>query len=212
MAWHNRIPERVTELKDQVAAAHAALIMVDMQNDFVHDDGIFVREWGKTNRWIKPIIPQCLRLLTAARDADVPRIHLRVINDLARNPPSWHNFWGPPSCVIEGTWGAEFIDELKPADDEIVITKYGYDGFVGTELDSILKKLSVRTLVFAGIDSDVCVRDTAAHGVALGYTPVFARDCLAADNELAHAGVMQSFGEHYGQVVAADEIVTVWRG
>lgn len=212
MAWQSRILGRVTELGDQVSRAHTALVMVDMQNDFVHDDGVFVRKWGKTNRWIKPIIPRCSELLAAARDADVARIHLRVVNDLARNPASWHNFWGPPSCVIEGTWGAELIDELKPADDEIVVTKYGYDGFVGTELDSLLRKLGVRTLVFAGIDSDVCVRDTAAHGFALGYTPVFARDCLAADNEVAHAGVIQSFGEHYGQVVPAHEIAAIWRG
>ena len=65
---------------------------------------------------------------------------------------------------------------------------------------------------FAGIDSDVCVRDTAAHGFALGYTPVFAQDAMAADNELAHAGALQSFGEHYGKVVAADEIISIWRG
>jgi ureidoacrylate peracid hydrolase len=75
-----------------------------------------------------------------------------------------------------------------------------------------LKKLGVKILVFAGIDSDVCVRDTAAHGFALGYTPVFARDAMAADNEVAHAGVMQSFGDRDGQVVSTDEIVAVWRG
>ena len=83
--------------------------------------------------------------------------------------------------------------------DEIVITKYTYDGFVDTHLDAVLKRLGVRTLVLAGVDSDVCVRDTAAHGFAIGYTPVFAQDALAADSEIAHAGVLQSFGEHYGR-------------
>ena len=57
---------------------------------------------------------------------------------------SWHNFWGPPGCVIEGTWGAEFIDELKPREDEVVISKYTYDGFLDTQLDSILKKLGIK--------------------------------------------------------------------
>jgi ureidoacrylate peracid hydrolase len=210
MPWQERIPERVTELADQIAPNRTALVMVDMQNDFVHDDGVFVRQWGKTNRWIKPIVPLCRKLLEAARAADVVVIHLRVINDLARNPLSWHNFWGPPACVIEGTWGAEFIEELKPQDDEIVITKYTYDGFVDTPLDSVLKKLGIRTLVFAGIDSDVCVRDTAAHAFALGYTPVFARDALAADNEAAHTGALQSFAEHYGKVVSVDQIAAIW--
>jgi ureidoacrylate peracid hydrolase len=113
--------------------------------------------------------------------------------------------------VIEGTWGAEFVDELVPVNDEIVITKYTYDGFVDTPLDSVLKKLRVQTLVFAGVDSDVCVRDTAAHGFAIGYTPVFASDALASDSEVAHAGVMQSFAEHYGKVVSTGEIIGVWR-
>jgi ureidoacrylate peracid hydrolase len=212
MTWRDRIADRITQLGDQIAPRVTALLMVDMQNDFAHDEGIFVKRWGKTNRWIKSIIPPCASLLASARHADVPTIHLRVINDLLRNPASWHNFWGPPSCVIEGTWGAEFVEALRPWESEIVITKYTYDGFVDTPLESILKKLGIRTLVFAGIDSDVCVRDTAAHGFALGYTPVFARDALASDNEVAHAGVLQSFGEHYGKVVSTDEIIAVWQG
>ncbi len=210
MTWQDKIPNRVTQLADQITPRDTALVMVDMQNDFVHDDGIFVKQWEKTNRWIKPIIPHCNRLLAAARRANVTVVHLRIINDLARNPTSWHNFWGPPSCVIEGTWGVDFIEELKPTDNEFIVTKYTYDGFVGTQLDSVLKKLGVKTLVLAGIDSDVCVHDTAAHGFALGYTPVFVRDAMAADNEVAHAGVLQSFGEHYGQVVATDEIEATW--
>ncbi len=212
MPLFDRIPSRVTRLSDQIDPRHTALLMVDMQNDFASDEGIFVKDWGKTNRWIKAVIPQCHRLLAVAREADLAVIHLRVINDVLRNPVSWHNFWGPPSCVLEGTWGAEFVDELQPSEDEVVITKYTYDGFVGTQLDSILKKIGVKTLVFAGADSDVCVRDTAAHGFALGYTPVLAGDAAAADNEIAHAGVLQSFAEHYGKVVSSREIAAVWRG
>ena len=212
MSWCNRVPTRVTQVSDQIDPRHTALLMVDMQNDFAHDEGIFVKKWGKTNRWIKSIIPQCRSLLAAAREAEVATIHLRVINDVLRNPVSWHNFWGPPSCVVDGTWGAEFVNDLKPSEDEVVITKYTYDGFVDTQLDSVLKKVGIKTLVFAGADSDVCVRDTAAHGFALGYTPVFAGDALAADNEVAHTGVLQSFGEHYGKVVSTEEIVAVWRG
>jgi len=211
MTWRSRLPDRVTELATLIAPARTALMLVDMQNDFVHDEGIFVKQWGKSNRYIKPVVGPCQRLLQAARDAEVTVIHVRVINDLLQNPESWHNFWGPPSCVLEGSWGAEFVDELQPRDDEVVVTKYTYDGFVATSLDAILRRLGVGTLVFAGCDSDVCVRDTAAHGFALGYTPVFARDALAADNELAHAGVLQSLGEHYGQVVSCDQIMGVWR-
>ena len=211
MSWRDKLPQRVTELAALIAPARTALVLVDMQNDFVHDEGIFVKQWGKTNRWIKSILGPCQRLLQTARDANVTVIHMRVINDLLRNPDSWHNFWGPPSCVLEGTWGADLVDELCPSDDEIVITKYTYDGFVDTPLDAMFRRLSVRTLVLAGVDSDVCVRDTAAHGFALGYTPVFARDALASDSEIAHAGVLQSFGEHYGQVVSTDEITAVWR-
>ena len=167
MELADRIPDRVTELADQIEPGHTALVLVDLQNDFAHDDGVFVKEWQKTNRWIKPIIPCCQRLLTAARDGGIAVVHLRIINDILKNPVSWHNFWGPPGCVIEGTWAAQFVGEVLPLDGEIVITKYTYDGFVDTPLDSVLKKLGVKTLVFAGIDSDVCVRDTAAHGFSL---------------------------------------------
>ena len=144
-------------------------------------------------------------------DTEVTVIHLCIINDLLRNPESWHNFWGPPSCAFEGTWGAQFVDELQPRDDEIVIKKYTYDGFVDTPLDAILRRLNIRTLVVAGVDSDVCVRDTAAHGFALGYTPVLVRDAVASDSEIAQAGVLQSFGEHYGHVVSSADVLAVWK-
>jgi ureidoacrylate peracid hydrolase len=211
MSWRDSLPMRVTDLEALVAPARTALVLVDMQNDFVHDEGIFVREWGKTNRWMKPILDPCQRLLQTARDTEVTVVHLCIINDLLRNPESWHNFWGPPSCALEGTWGAQFVDELRPRDDEIVIKKYTYDGFVDTPLDAILRRLNIRTLVVAGVDSDVCVRDTAAHGFALGYTPVLVRDAVASDSEIAQAGVLQSFGEHYGHVVSSAEILTAWK-
>jgi ureidoacrylate peracid hydrolase len=210
MTWHGRIPQRVTALAEPLRPRHTALVMVDMQNDFVDDEGVFVKEWGKTNQWIKPIVPQCRALLEAARAGKVAVVHLRVVNDLLRNPRSWHNHWGPPGCAIEGTWGAELIEPLRPREDEVVITKYTYDGFVGTGLDAILRKAGVQTLVLAGIDSDVCVRDTAGHGFALGYTPVVAADATAADDETAHAGALQSLAEHYGKVVSTAEIIAIW--
>ncbi|MHB8955500.1 MAG: cysteine hydrolase family protein [Pirellulaceae bacterium] len=211
MSWHDRLPPRVTELVALVDPHRTALVLVDMQNDFVHDEGIFVRQWGKTNRWIKPILGSCQRLLQTARETNVTVIHLCVLNDLLRNPESWHNFWGPPSCALEGTWGAKFVDELQPHDDEIIVKKYTYDGFVDTPLDAILRRLNIRTIVMSGVDSDVCVRDTAAHGFALGYTPVLVRDAVASDSEVAQAGVLQSFEEHYGRVVSTDEITAAWR-
>jgi ureidoacrylate peracid hydrolase len=124
MELADRIPDRVTELADQIEPGHTALVLVDLQNDFAHDDGLFVKQWHKTNRWIKPIIPCCQRLLAAARGAGITVVHLRIINDILKNPVSWHNFWGPPSCVIEGTWGAQSVDEAMPIDGEIAITKY----------------------------------------------------------------------------------------
>ena len=67
MSWRDRLPQRVTELETLVAPARTALLLVDMQNDFVHDEGIFVREWGKTNCWMKPILGPCQRLLQTAQ-------------------------------------------------------------------------------------------------------------------------------------------------
>ena len=211
MSWHDRIPNRVTELADQIAPSRTALVLVDMQNDFVHDDGIFVKQWGKTNHRIKPIIPNCGRLLTAARECGVPPIHLRVVNDFSAEPGKLAQLLGSSELCSGRDVGADFVEELRPSEGETVITKYTYDGFVDTPLDSVLKKLQLKTLVFCGVDSDVCVRDTAAHGFALGYTPVFARDALAADNDTAHAGVLQSLAEHYGQVVTTEEIVALWK-
>ena len=55
----DRIPHRITQLAEQIRPARTALLLVDMQNDFVDDEGVFVKQWGKTNRWITTIIPWC---------------------------------------------------------------------------------------------------------------------------------------------------------
>src|SRR4051812_21526622 len=135
-------------LAEQAAPAHTALVMVDLQNDFVHPDGWVAKQQlpgflGDTG--MPAVLERSAALLAAARQAGVLTLFVRMIGDdrylAGRVRPQYRRNHGyeRPTCVAEGTWGAEWYDGLGPsgldADGEIVIDKHRYSAFIGTRTD-----------------------------------------------------------------------------
>ncbi|MGC8721941.1 MAG: cysteine hydrolase family protein [Caldisericaceae bacterium] len=144
-----------------------ALLIVDMLNDFVED-------WGTLKvDGAKEIIPQILKQKEAFVESGEPIIYLcdsHTVND------DEFKLW-PPHCV-EGTKGAEVVDELKPGDTDIVIKKTTYSGFFGTNLNETLRALAVKELYITGVAMNICVHYTAADARMLGYSVTVPLDCV----------------------------------
>jgi nicotinamidase-related amidase len=159
------------ELHDQVRIdpAHTALIVVDMQNDFVADDGALrVPDAAAT-------IPVIATLLETAR-----RHGMRVIftqDTHGDGDPEW-NIW--PPHAREGSWGWEIVPELAPRPVETVIRKLRYDAFYGTPLDHLLRLWGVQALVICGTVANICVHYTAASAALRWYDVVIPRDAVSA--------------------------------
>jgi nicotinamidase-related amidase len=132
----------------------SALIIVDMQNDFLHPDGSFGRraaehpEFNIDMPFLVGTIPHVKRLTDAFRAASRPVVYVAHIlkpdySDAAF--PYWRLGLQPgegnSTHCVEGTWGAEIIDELKPRQDEHLIAKKGFGGFANTQLDTVLRNL-----------------------------------------------------------------------
>ena len=83
-----------------------------------------------------------------------------------REHPEWRD-----KMLFRGTWGADIIDELKPPEGEIVVEKPFYSAFVDTKLDTILKSLDIKYLIFTGIATNICVETTIRDAHQLGYLP-----------------------------------------
>lgn len=168
--------------------ADTALVVVDMQNDFVHPDGTLhvggaPEALGRVNEEI-----------AAAREVGCP-----VVFTQDWHPPDTPHFverggtW-PPHCV-RNTWGAELHADLDVDADPTIVRKGtghedGYSGFtvldlaadtdVPTELDALLRERDVDRVVIVGVATDVCVRATALDAARLGYTTEVVADATAA--------------------------------
>ncbi len=200
------------------APSRTALILVDMQNDFVSSAGAMARfgfDLSDVQAAVKPIGA----LLDAARRHGIAVFHTRMVNDVRRNAPSWTAFWGKPVVTLPGSWGAEFIPSLNPLPGEIVVEKYSYGAFHGTSLDTALRAAGVDTIAVAGTGPNICSGDTLHQAFALGYEVIAVSDCLACFSRRGpdHSARMKEVGlyvieNHYGRVLESADLIRAWEG
>jgi len=205
--------EKLGMLEERIHPDRAVLLVVDMQNDFVSPEGKMAQfgfEIGGVRETIEPI----RKVLEAARSLGYPIIHTSMINDIQQNPPSWYAFWGDPVITLPGSWGAEHIEELRPRAGEPVLTKYTYGAFIGTNLDTMLRRLGARTVLVTGTDLNICAGDTMHQAFAVGYHVVAVSDCLACFSRIGreHAEQLKAMGlylveNHFGITVDSATLI-----
>ncbi len=163
------VPEYAVEAKVRVDPAATALVVVDMQNDFVREGGgLLVPDAAAT-------IPAISALLELAR---AHGMHVVYSQDTHREgDPEWR-IW--PEHAREGSWGWEIVDELAPARDDVVLRKLRYDAFYGTPLDHLLRLWGIDTLVICGTVANICVHYTAASAALRWYEVVIPRDAISS--------------------------------
>jgi nicotinamidase-related amidase len=83
------------------------------------------------------------------------------------------------AVLTEGSWSARLVDGLVPAPEDVVVSKYRMSGFPDTPLDSVLRRMRVDTLLFAGVNTDQCVLATLTDAAGLGYDVVLVEDLCA---------------------------------
>jgi len=207
--------EKLSVLQERIHPDRTVLLVVDMQNDFVSPEGKMAQfgfEIGSVRETIEPI----RKVLEAARSLGYPIIHTSMINDIQQNPPSWHAFWGDPVITLPGSWGAEYIEELRPRAGEPVLSKYTYGAFIGTNLDTMLRRLNVRTILVTGTDLNICAGDTMHQAFAVGYHVVAVSDCLACFSRIGreHAEQLKAMGlylveNHFGIAVDSKTLIEI---
>jgi nicotinamidase-related amidase len=171
MARTVEVPEYEVYESVRVDPSRAALLVIDMQNDFVKDGGsLVVRDAEAT-------LPRIAQLLELARRAGMKVVFSQDTHD--EGDPEWR-IWG--EHVRRGTWGWQIVDELAPREDELVIQKVRYDAFYGTPLDHFLRLWGVDTLVICGTVANICVHYTAASAALRWYDVIVPRDAVSASS------------------------------
>ena len=172
-----------------------AIIIIDMQNDFCAKGG-WVDHLGVDYTPDRAAIGPLQQLLPALRTAGVPVIWVNWGNrpDLKNMPPNQLHLYKPSGVGIglgeplpgsgahvleKDSWAAAVVDDLKQEPDDIRVDKYRISGFWDTPLDSILRNLGTRTILFAGVNTDQCVLHTLTDANFLGYGCLLVEDCCA---------------------------------
>lgn len=172
-----------------------AVIVIDMLNDFVTGPIASPR----VNHIIEPIGKLCDR----ARAAGVPVIYA---ND-CHTPEIDKEFkvWGPHA--VEGTKGAEIIDELKAQPGDYVIPKKTYSGFYETTLELVLRELGCDTVIITGWQADCCCRHTSADAFFRGFDIILPRETTDTTTEEGYVGGLAYIEAIYGaKLCSVDEI------
>jgi biuret amidohydrolase len=209
--------------QDGLTRAEAALIIIDMQRDFL-EPGAYLATMGYDLGGVRAAIEPARRLLNAARAAGLCVLHTRqgYRPDLAEAPPhrlariqAGTSSVGKPGplgrFLIRGEPGFQIISELAPAPGEFVIDKTANSAFWGTDLASILAARGIRALIFAGVTTDVCVHCTLREANDRGFECLVARDACGSGDADAHRAALHMVTVEdgvFGVLADVDTIVT----
>ena len=169
MARTVEVPDYEVHGEVRIDPRRTALIVVDMQNDFVKEGGSLLVPDAEAT------IPVIQGLLDLARGSGMKIVFTQDTH--TEGDPEW-GIW--PEHVRKGSWGWRIVDELAPREDELVIQKVRYDAFYGTHLDHFLRLWGVDTLVICGTVASICVHYTAASAALRWYDVIIPRDATSA--------------------------------
>ncbi len=215
--------------------AASAVIVVDMQNDFGAEGGMFHRAGIDISMIQKAVVPTG-KVITAARQSGIPIIYLKMAfkPDLSDAGPTdspnymRHQLLGvgtavqapngaESSILIRDTWNTDILPALTPMAEDIVLYKHRYSGFFQTELDDILKRRGIKHLIVTGCTTSICVEATIRDAMSRDYSCVLLADCTAEPigNDLSrsnHEASLLSIQMLLGWVSSSEEFVKSLEG
>jgi ureidoacrylate peracid hydrolase len=193
-----------------------ALLIVDMENDVIKEGGY---NHSLVKDGIIPIdfefyaspIPNVKRLAEAFRAAGKPVIYITL-----ELRPDYSDacfpYWRMHEPIerhfhVEGTWGAQIVDELTPEEGDYKVIKKGFGGFHNTELETILHNLDIDTCVVTGVGTPVCVGSTVREGVSRNFRMVVVSDGTASFTRPSHEGELKTIMHPIADVKTTDEVI-----
>ena len=183
--------------KLSINPSKSAVVVVDMQNDFVRKEGkLYVPNAEST---ISPI----RQLIAKARDSGARVIYTQDWH--LKDDPEF-KIWG--EHAVAGSWGAEIVDELKPEKDDYVVKKLRYDAFFGTSLDYYLQVKGIDTLVITGTVANICVLHTAGSAALRWYKIVVHNDGISAITEFDYYATLRQVDFLYRGKITTTQGIT----
>ncbi len=221
---YSRLPEVTKEL--EVTPAKLALLLVDCQNDFLHEKGMFGAK-GADVAAARRMIEPTRRVADACRKAGIKVFYTNnsFRPDLVDMGKAWAEVYlrkrapiGPGDRVgpsgentgylVEGRWNTQFVDELTPQEGDIVISrKHTHSAFYYTDLDFILKNLGIELVMYTGITTGVCVGSSIRDGFHSQFVAILLNDCCWEFTPELQAATEMIVKMHFGYVTNSEEVI-----
>jgi nicotinamidase-related amidase len=195
-----------------VSRRGTALVVVDVQNDFCTGPLAASRYPGDPAA-LQAVLAGTVSAVEAARTHGTEVVYVRFVGDPVHQGPAWRHRdearGKPPKC-LEGTWGAEFPEPLRPAPGERVFTKRAcFDAFLSDGFERHLADRHVGHLALAGLFTDVCVDSTARTAFQNGFHVTVLSDCTVALHT-PDEQILRFMRRLYGARVTPHERTAVW--
>jgi ureidoacrylate peracid hydrolase len=203
-------------LAEKIDPATTVLLVIDMQNDYIHPEG-FLGKAGADTSSVIAMVPTLCDLLETARASGVHVIHTRNWHRPATDSPAWLDKLArlgqdqDNRPARAGSWGADWY-EVVPLPTEEVVSKFRYDAFLGTNLEFLLRARGIRTVVICGTATNVCVESTARAAHMRDFHLVMAADACGSANVAAHDGTLENVAANFGEVASTARIKEIWSG
>lgn len=207
---NNLLPQWMQDLEEfrsrfrKIDISQSVLLVIDMQNDFLLEDGLLAT-WGGP-----VVVPRLQKTIEVYRHTGRPVIFTRhCYSNPELDGGATAEWWGmdrdSPVLNIDLP-GSQIHADIAPREGDPVIVKHRYNAFHESNLESILKRFQTRDVIISGVASNCCCEATAHEAFFRDYHIFFLADGCGGSNESAHIATLRDIAFFYGTVLTCDEL------
>ncbi|MDW0235146.1 MAG: isochorismatase family cysteine hydrolase [Nitrososphaeraceae archaeon] len=193
-----------------------ALLVIDMQNGFVSKGGSYDLMGLNISKY-SDVVPSLKRLIAFCRQVKIPIFYSQAVREesgidlLTRShrilPKSREERIKRRPICIRGSWDAEIVEDLKPNFDDHVVIKRRDSVFQDTEVEVWLRSLGIDSIIFAGIDTSICVESSLRDAFNHGYDIILISDATSSNNLNHYNSTLDNIRNYYGLVMNLEEFI-----
>jgi len=184
--------------------ARSALVIVDVQNEVFHPDGVLAGDFPAK---VRPMLAAVRRLVNWAHGQDVPVIWLRLAFRPGHFDAVRDSMSRTRGTFVDGSWGADLLDGLGRQPGDIVITKKRPSGFFQTDLSIVLRGLGIDRLIVAGASTNWAVESTVRDAHSHDLEVIVVREAVATPFDDLHEPSLRSMATVFARVLTLDQVV-----
>jgi nicotinamidase-related amidase len=212
--------EILETLPEIIRPTHTALLIIDLQNDFLSEGGYCERN-GHPAADVEPLLTANLRLIDEARGRGIRRIYTRYVErkDGSLNAPArlarrleFARDHADLQFCLEATWGYDLVSQIRPTNEDVIIDKTRGSAFIRTDLEERLRESRIQTLIVTGVAGGGCVEATVRDALQRDFYVVLPADCVSDCQSARYRDTVRAFERLLVRecYTSSDRLYAIW--